>query len=149
MKVRSVLEKNVITLRENTTYEEAAKILHDSEISGAPVLDEKNDLVGILSEKDLLKVLFPYYASFSTNPESYLDFEERENKIKEVRDKPISNFMAKKVISVDPETPIIKAAGTMLARGFHLLPVVENGKLIGIVSRENIYRAILRNHLGF
>jgi CBS domain-containing protein len=149
MKVKEVMETKVITINDTSTYEEAASILHQSKISGAPVVNANGEVVGLISEKDLLRVLYPYYQSYAEHPEAYLDYEERENKIEEIRKKPIEKFMTKKVTTIDPSTPVLKAGGIMLAHGFHRLPVIEGGKLIGIVTREHIYKGILKSHLGF
>lgn len=147
MRVGDVMIKKVITVPSGSTYAEAAKILYKSGISGAPVVDNKNNLVGIVSEKDLFKVLFPFYDSFYKHPESYTDFEERENKIDEIKDKKIANFITMKVTSVKSDDLVMKAGGLMLAHSYHRLPVVEEGKLIGIVTREEIFEAVLKKHL--
>jgi len=147
MKIKNVVNPDVITINQNATYKEATFILYNNKIRGAPVVDDDGKLVGMLSEKDLFKVLFPYETSFFSNPEMYLDFEVRENKIDEIKDSKISNYMSRKLVTVDPEMPVLKAGGLMLARGVHRLPVIENGKLIGIVSRQDIFGRILKNHL--
>jgi CBS domain-containing protein len=149
MKVKEVMETKVITIKDTATYEEAAAVLHNSRISGAPVVDKDGNVVGLISEKDLLRVLYPYYQSYAEHPEAYLDYEARENKIEEIRKRPIDKFMTKQVTTIDPTTPVLKAGGIMLAHGFHRLPVIEDGKLIGIVTREHIYKGILKSHLGF
>jgi acetoin utilization protein AcuB len=56
--------------------------------------------------------------------------------------------MIKQVISVTPDTPILKAGGVMLAHGVHRLPVVENGRMVGIVTRDDVYTAVLVQHLA-
>jgi CBS domain-containing protein len=47
------------------------------------------------------------------------------------------------------DEPIMKAGGHMLARHLHRIPIVDNGKLVGIISREEVFSAILKKHLGF
>lgn len=148
MKIRNVMKSPVITISEFATYEEAARILYNNRVSGAPVVDGQGNLVGILSEKDLFRVLFPFEKSFYDNPEAYLDFEGREKKIDEISHDVITPYISRKVVTVDPDTPILKAGGLMLAKGIHRLPVMENGKLVGIVSRKDIFGRILKNHLG-
>jgi len=147
MKVGDVMIKKVITVPYDATYSEAARILYKSGISGAPVIDSEKNLVGIISEKDLFKVLFPFYDSFYKHPENYTDFENRENKVDEIKDKKISNFISVKVISVKVDDPIMKAGGLMLAHSYHRLPVIEQGKLKGIVTREEVFEAVLKKHL--
>jgi CBS domain-containing protein len=149
MKIKNVFRPEVITINVNSSFEEAVAILYKNKISGVPVVDDDGKIVGILSEKDLFKVLYPYETSFALNPEMYLDFESRENKVDDIKNKKISEFMSKNVIVVDVEMPLLKAGGLMLARGIHRLPVLENGKLVGIVSRSDIFGRIFKNHLNF
>lgn len=147
MKVKDVMDANVFTVRNDATYEEAARYFAKKDISGAPVVDPQNRVVGMLSEKDLFKALYPLYKNFHDNPELYLDYEAREEKIKEIRSDTVDKFFSKNIISVEPETPILRAGALMLAKGIHRLPVIKDGKLAGIVTREHIYQRILRHHL--
>jgi CBS domain-containing protein len=148
MKVKQVMTKRVVKLTKDLTYQEVVKIFLKHKISGAPVVDEKDQVIGMISEKDLFRVLFPFYKSFYENPECYCNLEEREDKPREIKDDPIENFMIKNVCTVSPETPVMAAGALMLARGIHRLPVVENNKIVGIVSRVDIYRKILKKKLG-
>ena len=148
MKVRNAMTTKVVTINSQATYAEAAKVLFENNIKGAPIIDDTGQLVGLISDKDLFKVLFPFGRSYNVNPEEYLDFEKREEKIDEIRDKPIETIMIKKVLTVDPETPIMKAGGLMLAEGVHRLVVIENNKVIGIISRSDIFGRIIKKHLG-
>lgn len=149
MKVRDVMRTDLVLVQKSSTYKEVAKILYDRKISGAPVVDETGRLVGVISEKDLFKVLYPYYKTFYATPQDYADLENRENKAQEVQDHSIEGYMTKDVVTIAPDEPIMSAGATMLARHVHRLPVVENGKLIGMVSRKSIYRAILQQKFGF
>ena len=148
MIVKNVMEKNVITINKDATYYEAAKILCQNNIGGAPVVDEDNNLVGMLSEKDLFKVLYPFYRSYYDNPELYLDAQGRESKATDIRDHKIADFMSKgdEISTVEPNTPIMRAGAILIAKHKHRLPVLDKGKLVGIVSRENIFRTILKKN---
>lgn len=148
MKVKQVMTKKVIKLTKDLTYQEVVKIFLKRKITGAPVVDENDQLIGLVSEKDLFRVLYPFYKSYYDHPECYCDLEEREEKPEEIKNDPIVNFMTKNVCTVTPETPIMSAGALMLARGIHRLPVMEDNKIVGIVSREDIYRKILKKKLG-
>jgi len=138
----------VLTLSFDTTYEDAARFLLENNITGCPVVNDNGDLIGMLSDKDLYKVLYPYYNSFYESPELYTDQEKREDKIEEIRKNPIERFMVRDIVSAKADDAIMKAGGIMLARGIHRLPVLDDsGKMLGIVTREDIYRTIIRNHL--
>ncbi len=146
MKVREIMETEVITIPHNATYEDAARVLYTRDISGAPVVDEDGRMVGAVSEKDLFRIMYPFYRSYYEHPESYTDYEERENKIEEIRLHPVRTFMTKEVITISPDSPVMRAGSLMLARNVNRLPVVENGRLVGMISRNNIYRKILKYH---
>lgn len=148
MKVKDLMETNIYTISQDATYAEAAKVLYTNQISGAPVVDATGKMVGVISEKDLYRVLYPFYKSFYENPEMYTDPEGREDKVLEIKDKKITNFMVTDVVTVNPETPILSAGAIMFAHSFGRLPVVENGKLVGIISRKTIFRTVLKQKLG-
>ena len=148
MTIDQVMKTQVITINKNSTYKQAVQILLDNKISGAPVVDDDGHLVGMLSEKDVFKVLYPFYKSYCEHPEEYIDAESREHKALEIQDHKIDRLMTTNLCCVHPKEKVMAAGGVMLAKGFHRLPVVEDGKLIGIVSRRDIYHSILKRELG-
>jgi len=143
------MRTKVITVTPNTTYEETAMLMHKHNFSGLPVVDKNSKLAGIISEKDLFKALYPRYEEYLADRQTYRDQEAQEKRIKTIRNNPIKMYMKRKVITLGPDAPILRAGGIMLARGIHGLPVVEKDKLIGIVTREEIYSAIMKRHFGF
>jgi len=147
MKVKDVMSKTLVVIPAQATYEQAARLLHEHNLTGAPVVEGER-IVGILSDKDLYRVLFPWYQSFSEDPEEYLDFEAREQKIAEVRHKPIALFMTRDVITTHPDALVMRVGAIMLARRIHRLPVIKNNKLIGMVTREHIYHRLVAHHLA-
>lgn len=147
MLVRDIMETRVVSIKKGTTYEEAAKILYAKDVSAAPVVDENDRLVGVISEKDLYRILFPFYKSYYQNPEMYTDLESRETKIDEVRNKKVEEFMSTDLATIAPDAPVMRAGGIMLARNVHFLPVVEHGKVVGIVSGRGIFKKIVQLHL--
>ena len=148
MRVREVMITPVVTISPTTTYEEAARVLHVHKISGVPVVDEKGKLVGLLSEKDLFRAMYPLYEEYILEPHAYYNQELQEEEIEAIRKQPVEKYMSTRVVTIDGDSPVLHAGGLMLAHGLHRLPVVENGKLAGIVTREDIYGTILKRHLG-
>ena len=142
------MQVRVITISPDAPYEEAAKLLRVYNVSGIPVVDENGDVIGVLSEKDLFYALFPNYIDFYKNPESYLDLESREKAIIHLKGKPVRDIMSTDVIVIAPDDKVMKAGSIMLTKNIHRLPVVEEGKLIGIISRRDIFKNILSQHLG-
>ncbi|HVM76900.1 MAG TPA: CBS domain-containing protein [Candidatus Paceibacterota bacterium] len=147
MKVRDVMIRNVITLSPKTSYEEAARILYGNHISGAPVVNERGTIVGMISEKDLFRALYPTYAEYCAEPQAFYDWEGREHTIEQVRSQPIERYMSEPAVTVDESDPILRAGGLMLAHSLHRLPVTRHGALAGIVTREAIYQTILQHQL--
>ena len=148
MKVREVMRSPVISISADAKYEDAARLLRENHLSGLPVVDSSGSLVGVVSEKDLFRAIYPRYEEFACSPEACLDQEAQESVVQEIRTTPIKQHMTAGVLTVSPNAPVLQAGGLMLARGVHRLPVVENGKLVGIVTRREIYGAILRRELG-
>lgn len=144
MKVGDVMKKDVVSILKGTPYREVAKILIEKKVSGAPVIDEAGKIIGVVSEKDLFRAIYPSYEDFYESPESHLDFEELEREVKGANHKKVEDFMSSRLITADPETPILKIGALMVATGIHRVPVVENGKVVGMVGRGDIYRAILK-----
>ncbi len=147
MKVKDIMEKIGVTISPTTTYEEVAKILYKNQISGVPVVSKADKLLGFVSEKDVFKVLYPFYKSYYENPEMYSDLEAREMKVREVRKHEVRTFMTETPVTVGINEPIMKVGALMLAKKVSRIPVVEKGKVVGMISRKMIYRAILKKYL--
>lgn len=143
------MEPAVITIRQDMNYEEAARVLYSNGISGVPVVDDIGNVVGVLSEEDLFRIVYPFYRSYYDHPEMYIDYEEREKKMQEIRNHKVEIFMSKNVVGVDPETPVLQAGAVMLARDIMRLPVIKDGKLVGIINRKTIYHAVLKSNFKF
>jgi CBS domain-containing protein len=146
MKVKEIMEPAVIIIKSDATYEEAARILYQNEISGAPVVDGSGKVVGIVSEEDLFRIVYPYYLSYYDHPEMYIDYEDRERKMTEIKNHKVEIFMSKNVVGIDPEPPVLQAGAVMLARDIMRMPVIKDGQLVGIVNRKTIYHAVLKNN---
>ena len=147
MLVRDIMETVFVTVPEDATYKQVAELLYSTKRGCAFVLDTAGSLLGLVSEHDLFRILFPYYQSYYLNPESYTDPKQREMKIEEVQDHPVSQFMCKNMHLATPDEPIMRAGATMLAKNIRRMPVIENGKLIGVISRRRIYHTLFEQHL--
>lgn len=148
--VKDIMVKNLTTIPEDATIRQAAEILHRGEFSGAPVVDAKGNLVGVISEKDLFASLYPTYQEFYAqeavlpccNPEGMEEW------LRDAGNKKIFEII-KKPITTTPDAPLVQVGATMMARGIHRLPVVRKEKLVGMISRRSLYRAIFNHLFGF
>lgn len=131
-KIRSVLvqdhmSKDVATLSPDMEIAHATQYLIAHKISGAPVLDEHGRLIGVLSERDCMKVMMQ--AVYHGGPAGL------------VRD-----YMSKEPKSVTPDQSILTLAEMLVEGRFHRYPVVDKGRLVGIISRRDVMRAMGKHY---
>ncbi|MBW8040123.1 MAG: CBS domain-containing protein [Planctomycetes bacterium] len=122
-KAKDVMTKVVITVWPQMPIYDAIRTLANRNITGLPVVDADLTLIGILSEKDVLKTL---YAS-EGSPEQT-----------------VKDFMSTEVISFDANDSLIDLCDCLTKKNIIRVPITEGGKLLGIVSRSDVIRAILR-----
>ncbi|MBF0428385.1 MAG: CBS domain-containing protein [Magnetococcales bacterium] len=149
MLIKDVMVKSIRTTTRDASVRSVALIICTNKISGLPVVEGTDKLVGMISEKDILNGLLPGYRSFLHNPKITLDFEAMENVYQEILSRKVEDLMTSRVFSVSPEDPIMMAASQMDLHRFRRIPVVENGdKLVGIVSLGDIHKAIFKRELA-
>jgi acetoin utilization protein AcuB len=149
MVVGNIMRVRFVTVSPETSYEGAAKLMNAESLPAIMVVDKDGKLVGILSEKDLFRAIYPDYGEYFIDPHAFTDEDSREARVTEVRKNPIHMYMSKNVRSVHPETHLMIAGGLMLSHHLHQLPVVEDERIVGIVSREYLFKRILRKNLGY
>ena len=129
MLVHERMSKHPITITEDTPINQALKLMRDEKVRRLPVLNKKGALVGIVSERDLL------YASPS--PATSLSIHELHYLISKIK---VSEVMTKDVITVSEYTPLEEAARIMADNKIGGLPVMRDGKLIGIITESDLFR---------
>ena len=120
---RDYMSKDLVTFTPDTDIHRAIRVLLEKRISGAPVVDERGDLVGILSKKDCLRVAFS--ASYH----------------KELGG-PVSEYMSRDVQTVEAGADIVEVAEKFVKGPYRRFPVMDNGRLVGQLSRHDILKAI-------
>ncbi|MFH1430688.1 MAG: CBS domain-containing protein [Candidatus Uhrbacteria bacterium] len=142
------MKTDVITISTGTSWRKAAEMLLEHRISGAPVVDSDGRVVGVISEKDVFRAIYPSYEDWYRGPHAFTDFLALEEEARRAQDKRVEDFMSTKLTSVPSDTPILRVGALMVTTGIHRVPVVDGGSLVGMVSRREIFRAILRVHFG-
>lgn len=145
MKVKDIMSTNVLTVSKDTSVEEIAGILVKNNISGVPVVDEENRVIGIVTEKDLLykdiKPRFPAMVEILGGMMFLSGVKEYNTELKKLVATKAEELMTKRVITIDPDSTIEKAAGIMVNKNINRIPVVdEDNHLLGIISRADIIR---------
>ena len=140
MQVQDFMKKDVITINQDSSIIDASVILINNKITGAPVVDDKNNLVGVISEKDIFKKIYPnyqeYYFSLGVKDEPGEDFKDQ---IKEAKNIKVKDIMTKDVISAKPSDSAMKIGAMMLIKKINRVIIVDNEMLVGIVSRKEIF----------
>jgi len=146
MKVKDLMTRNVILVKPDESLEEVVVKFMKNKISGAPVVDDEK-LVGIISKADILKQLstagsiHELLAAVSglwekNKKNSNADY------LKKVSRRSVSDVMSRGVVTIEPDSSIERAARLMINRNINRLPVVEDKKLIGIVARGDLIKAL-------
>lgn len=149
MRVRQIMTRKVVTIPVGTPIRDAARLLVEKGVTGAPVVDAEGKVVGLVSEKDLFRALYPSEEEFVSSPELWTEEQALIERATEAVAQPIEQLMSPNVIAVTPDTSLIRVGALLLARGIHRVLVMEGGILKGIVSRRDIYHAIFRKELKF
>jgi CBS domain-containing protein len=143
MKAADVMVSNVITVGPDATAQEVADILLKNRISGVPVTGPKGELLGIVSEGDLLRrpeagtIRRPawWLGLFASNEGLASDYiKSHSHKVVEI--------MTSRVVTASPETPVADVATLLEKHAIKRVPIVEDGKIVGIVSRANLLQAL-------
>ena len=122
--VRDIMNKGVVSIRPEATLAEAVAILTQQHIGGAPVVASDGAVVGVISELALIDVVFDCDA-------------------KEAR---VSDYMTPEVHTVHPDDSLTRPAQLFALYSFRRLPVVEDGRLVGIVTRRDLMNYALRSN---
>jgi CBS domain-containing protein len=120
---KEAMSRHLITLHPEMDVLEALSILVRERISGAPVLDQVGNLVGMLTERDCMHIALDagYFSEGGGR---------------------VANFMSPDVVTVEAHTPITEIAERFATSHFRRLPVTEQGKLIGIISRRDVLKQL-------
>jgi CBS domain-containing protein len=144
MRAVDVMTPDVISVDPEMTVKAAAKLLADHHISGAPVVDAAQRLVGMISEGDLVRR--PEIGTEPRRRSWWLDLLSSEQEVAKEYIKShghkVKDVMTDRVVSVAEATSLGEVAGILEARRIKRVPVVRDGKLVGIVSRANLVQAL-------
>jgi len=140
MTVEQIMTREVITVNPATSIHEAARLMVEHRVSGLPVMDGAR-LVGIVSDGDLIvrqrrRTTTPWWHWF------FVDGEELVQQYRRAVGTTVGDVMSHPVITISPAWDIAMAASILDSRHIRRLPVVVDGRLVGIVSRADLIRAL-------
>jgi CBS-domain-containing membrane protein len=140
-----IMTKDVITVKNETTIEELARLLIDHKISGVPVLDDDNKMIGIVTENDLIKKNKRFHIPTIVRLfDAYflLDSGKVEDEIKKMVATTVGEIYTKKVLSISEDTTLEEIATIMAEKHIHLLPVLRDDEVVGIVGKADVVRSM-------
>ena len=144
--VADIMERDVVTIVPDATVHELVLLLRDKDLGGVPVVDGGGRLVGIVTEGDLVvedaDVRLPHYFELFGNL-VYLGGQKKfEERLRKMVGNAVADVMTTEVFTVAPDDPAGRAANIMVDKKVNRVPVVDGGRLVGIVARHDIIRML-------
>ncbi len=151
--IKDYMKKKVVYFKPEDSIFKVAKVLSKHHISGAPVVKNRK-VVGVISESDIIKFMrfnLPQGEEITHEPhiltlliismvKDHIIFKKELQRISKVL---VKELMSKDVISIDTEENIVEAASMMEEFGVERLPVINKGRLVGIIARSDLIRALI------
>ncbi len=150
MQAKDIMSQPVVTVKKHDTLSVVAVKLEEYNISGMPVVDDNNRVVGIISEFDLIKISdeldlgsgrYPFgslSADMSLESVAYLC-----RGLSTMSSARVEEIMTRDVVTVESNTPLEQVARLMVKRRINRMPVLEDGKLVGIITRNNLLKGLV------
>lgn len=147
MKAQEIMTTKVVSVRKTTTVDEIAQVMTTHHIRSVPVVDDQNRVIGVVSEDDLFlkekgipmsAVKAPHMFKKWADPARLVEIYEG------ARHHTAGDVMSRSVVTVDATEHIGRVASLLMKHDLHSVPVVQNGKLIGLVSRTDLIRLLIK-----
>ncbi len=147
MEIRSLMTKNVITVIPSMNIHKVAELFIENDIGGAPVIDETGELLGIIEEEAIIfqdkKVHLPTFIHLSFGFIT-LGVKKFEEEVKKITAQTVGEIMDKDFLSISADTSLEDAATLMIEHDRYYCPVVEEKKLVGVITKKDIVKAIAK-----
>ncbi|OLB02548.1 MAG: CBS domain-containing protein [Nitrospirae bacterium] len=142
MLVHDVMSTGVVMAKKTDTVRSVVVKMLSRNCGAIPVVEDDNRLVGMVTVRDVMLPLYPNYGDYIHDNVRSRDFSEMEEGYPDVLAKKVEEIMSTNPLTVSPNDPILQAASYMGLKNFRRIPVVEKGKLVGMVSIGDINRAL-------
>ncbi|MBG0789319.1 MAG: CBS domain-containing protein [Desulfovibrionaceae bacterium] len=144
---KDIMSTDCITLTPDTDITQAAKILLDKNINGAPVMDGET-VVGVLCQSDLVaqqkRITIPSFFTLLDGVFPLSSHEDLEKEITKIAATKVSEAMTQSPTSVAPDASIEDIATLMANKKLYTLPVIDNGALVGVVGKEDVLKTLFK-----
>ena len=147
LKAKDIMTTNVITVRKETTVRELAGLFSERRIGSVPVVDETGALIGIVSESDLVEQDKSFHIPTVVSIFDwviYLESGKRfEKELQKMTGQTVGDIFTSQVFSVAPDTPVSSVADIMSREKIHTVPVVDEGRVVGVIGRIDLIRTMI------
>ena len=142
MLVHDVMSTGVVMAKKTDTVRSVVVKMLSRNCGAIPVVEDDNRLVGMVTVRDVMLPLYPNYGDYIHDNVRSRDFSEMEEGYSDVLAKKVEEIMSTNPLTVSPNDPILQAASYMGLKNFRRIPVVEKGKLVGMLSIGDINRGL-------
>ena len=150
-KISEIMKTDVYTVSDEATIKEVLQVLVDKKISGVPIVNSKYQVVGFISDGDIMKFIAkqnPRIIDMTSFITVWYDTESFEKKLHDLMDLSVMELATTKIVSVETDYDVDEAAKVLGEKKIKKVPVVgEDGKLVGVISRSEILRYVLGTYL--
>jgi len=147
IKAKDVMETNIISITPDTEIPKAVKILLDNHINGAPVVNDKEEIVGILCQSDLIfqqkEMPIPPIFTILDSIIPLSSSKKLEETLQKISAATVEQAMIKNPVTVTADTLVSEIASLMVEKHFHTIPVVDGKRLLGIIGKEDILKTLI------
>jgi len=145
---KDIMTKKVITVEEDTSVKDLAKILTDNNISGVPVLSKNGEITAVVTESDLIdqskKLHIPTVITILDSVFYLENPDKMETEMKKMAGTKVSDICSGPVTSIGPETALEEIATIMAEKNIHTLPVLESTKLVGVIGKKDMIKTLIQ-----
>jgi len=150
MLVLDVMSTGVLTAKPTDSVRSVVMKMLSRHCGAIPVVGEDDRLIGMVTLRDVLLPLYPNYGEYIHDNVHSRDFVEMEDGYPEVLEQRVQEVMSLNALTISPKAPVLEAASYMGLKNFRRIPVVDKGKLVGMVSIGDINRGLFfeKGHAG-
>ena len=149
--VRDIMDAEPVTVSPTDDVETVVRILRDHELPGVPVVNEGGRCVGIVTEADLVladeqgDLHIPHYIELFGGVVFLEPLHRFEERLKKAVASTVVDLMTEDPVTIEPDASVAEAGRLIVQRGHNRLPVVEHGRLVGVVTRVDVLEALTRD----
>jgi CBS-domain-containing membrane protein len=147
VRARDIMSPGIVSVSPETRIPEAARVLLENHYNGLPVIDQEERLVGIICQEDLIvqqkKLPLPSFFTLLDGVIPLTSPRHLDQEMQKMAATTVGQAMTPNPVTIDPETPLEEIATLMVKKKIHTLPVVEGGKVVSIVGKEDILRTLM------